>query len=126
MAKLTGARWQRCVVHFERNVLAHVPQAEQKVVAEDLKEVFSKKWRSTAESLVQASIGRYRDRFKRAVEVFAQGLDEALTYLDFPSSHQRHIKSTNVLERLFREVKRRAKVVGRSPTKRAWPTWPRW
>ncbi|WP_456409551.1 transposase [Oceanithermus sp.] len=102
MAKLTGARWQRCVVHFERNVLAHVPQAEQKVVAEDLKEVFSKKWRSTAESLVQASIGRYRDRFKRAVEVFAQGLDEALTYLDFPSSHQRHIKSTNVLERLFR------------------------
>ena len=62
--------------------------------------------------------------FKRAVEVFAQGLaafpsgkhgEEALTYLDFPSGHQRHIKSTNVLERLFREVKRRTKVVGVFP-----------
>jgi hypothetical protein len=41
--------------------------------------------------------------FKRAVEVFAQGLGEALTYLDFPGVHQRHIKSTNVLERLIRE-----------------------
>jgi len=112
MAELTGALWQRCVVHFERNVLAHVPQPERKVVAEDLKEVFSMKRRSTAESLAQAFIERYRDRFKRAVEVFAQGLDEALTYLDFPGSHQRHIKSTNVLERLFREVKRRTKVVG--------------
>ncbi|MFS8834561.1 transposase [Synechococcus sp. WC101] len=46
--------------------------------------------------------------FKRAVEVFAQGLGEALTYLDFPGVHQRHIKSTNVLERLIREVKRRS------------------
>ena len=112
MAGLTGARWQRCVVHFERLlwaegpntfvVLAHVPQSQRKVVAEDLKEVFSVKRRSTAESLAQEFALRYRDRFKRAVEVFAQGLDDALTYLDFPSSHQRHIKSTNVLERLFR------------------------
>jgi hypothetical protein len=49
------------------------------------------------------------------VEVFAQGLGEALTYLDFPSGHQRHIKSTNVLERLIREVKRRTGVVGVFP-----------
>ena len=112
MAELSGVRWQRCVVHFERSlwaegpnafvVLAHVPQSERKVVAEDLKEVFAVKRRSTAESLAQAFVERYQDRFKRAVEVSAQGLEEALTYLDFPSSHQRHIKSTNVLERLFR------------------------
>ena len=58
------------------------------------------------------------------MEVFAQGLaafpsgkhgEEALTYLDFPSGHQRHIKSTNVLERLIREVKRRTRVVGVFP-----------
>ena len=60
-----------------------------------------------AESLARGFVERYRDRFERAVEVFAQGLGEALTYLDFPSGHQRHIKSTNVLERLIREVKRR-------------------
>jgi len=102
MAELPGARWQRYVVHFARNVLAYVPQSERKTVAEDLREVFAMKLRSTAESLAQAFMERYRNRFKRAVEVFAQGLDEALTYLDFPSGHQRHIKSTNVLERLFR------------------------
>ena len=83
-------------------MLAHVPQSERKVVAEDLREVFSVKRRGTAESLAQAFIERYRDRFKRAVEVFSQGLDDALTYLDFPNSHQKYIKSTNVLERLFR------------------------
>jgi transposase-like protein len=85
MAELPGASWQRWVVHFMRNVLAHVPQSERGVVAEELQ------------------------------EVFAQGLGEALTYLDFPSGHQRHIKSTNVLERLIREVKRRTRVVGVFP-----------
>ena len=64
--------------------------------------------RGTAESLARGFVERYRDRFKRAVEVFAQGLGETLTYLDFPGVHQRHIKSTNVLERLIREVKRRS------------------
>ena len=49
------------------------------------------------------------------MEVFAQGIEEALTYLDFPSSRQKHLKSTNVLERLFREVKRRTRVVGVFP-----------
>jgi len=107
MAELPGASWQRCVVHFMRNVLAHVPQSERGVVAEELQEVFVARRRGTAESLARGFVERYRDRFERAVEVFAQGLGEALTYLDFPGVHQRHIKSTNVLERLIREVKRR-------------------
>ena len=106
MAELPGASWQRCVVHFMRNVLAHVPQSERGVVAEELQEVFVARRRGTAESLARGFVERYRDR--RAVEVFAQGLGEALTYLDFPGVHQRHIKSTNVLERLIREVKRRS------------------
>jgi transposase-like protein len=96
-----------------RNVLAHVPQSERGVVAEELQEVFVARRRGTAESLARGFVERYRDR--RAVEVFAQGLGEALTYLDFPGVHQRHIKSTNVLERLIREVKRRTRVVGVFP-----------
>jgi transposase-like protein len=80
-----------------------------------LQEVFVARRRGTAESLAQEFVERYRDRFKRAVEVFARGLGEALTYLDFPGVHQRHIKSTNVLERLIREVKRRTRVVGVFP-----------
>jgi putative transposase len=124
MAELPGASWQRCVVHFMRNVLAHVPQSERGVVAEELQEVFVARRRGTAESLARGFVERYRDRYRRAVEVFAQGLaafpsgkhgEEALTYLDFPGVHQRHIKSTNVLERLIREVKRRTRVVGVFP-----------
>lgn len=107
MAELPGASGQRGVAHFMRNVLAHVPQSERGVVAEELQEVFVARRRGTAESLARGFVERYRDRFERAVEVLAQGLGEALTYLDFPSGHQRHIKSTNVLERLIREVKRR-------------------
>lgn len=80
-----------------------------------LQEVFVARRRGTAESLARGFVERYRDRFKRAVEVFAQGPGEALTYLDFPGVHQRHIKSTNVLERLIREVKRRTRVVGVFP-----------
>jgi transposase-like protein len=116
MAELSGARWQRCVVHFERNVLAHVPQEAREEVAEELREIFTVRRRETAESLARAFVERYGGRFKRAVEVLVQGLEEALSYLDFPSGHQRHIKSTNMLERLFREVKRRTRVVGVFPS----------
>ncbi|WP_157969073.1 transposase [Thermus sediminis] len=72
--------------------------------------------RGTAESLAREFVERYRDRYRRGVEVFAQGLGEALIHLDFPSGHQKHIKGTNALERLFREVKRRTRVVGVFPS----------
>jgi transposase-like protein len=103
---------------------AHVQQSERGGVAEELQEVFVARRRGTAGSLARGFVERYRDRYRRAVEVFAQGLaafpsgkhgEEALTYLDFPGVHQRHIKSTNVLERLIREVKRRTRVVGVFP-----------
>ena len=118
-AELPGTLWQRCVVHFERNVLAHVPREEVQEVAEDLREIFQVKRRSTAEALAQEFIERYRGRFPRAIETFENGISEALTYLDFPASHQRHIKSTNMLERLFKEVKRRTRVVGVFPSERS-------
>jgi putative transposase len=116
-----GLRGVRLVISDDH---PSIRQAERGVVTEELQEVFVARRRGTAESLARGFVERYRDRFKRAVEVFAQGLaafpsgkhgEEALTYLDFPSGHQRHIKSTNVLERLIREVKRRTRVVGVFP-----------
>jgi putative transposase len=74
MAELPGASWRRWVARFTRNVLAHVPRSERGVVAEELQEVFVARRRGTAESLARGFVERYRDRFKRAVEVFAQGL----------------------------------------------------
>ena len=114
-AELPGTLWQRCVVHFERNILAHVSRQEAKQVARDLSEIFQVRRRRTAEGLAEDFISRYEKNFPKAMEIFKRGLRDALVYLDFPSSHQRHIKSNNVLERLFKEVKRRTRVVGVFP-----------
>ena len=114
--ELPQARSQRCVVHFERNVLAKVPQKEAKDVAVDLKVIFQAARRETAEGLAQGFADRYREVYPKAVACLESGLADALTYTEFPSSHHRYIRTTNGLERLFREVKRRTKVVGVFPS----------
>lgn len=114
--ELPQAKWQRCVVHFERNVLAKVPQKEIRAVAADLKVIFHAARRETAEGLAQGFADRYRDRYPKAVRCLEAGLDDALAYTEFPSSHHRYIRPTNGLERLFREVKRRTKGVGVFPS----------
>jgi putative transposase len=117
--ELPQAAWQRCVVHFERNVLAQVPQAESKAVASDLKVIFQAARRETAEQLAAAFKARYRERYPKAVAVLERGLADALVYTAFPSSHHKYLRTTNGLERLFREVKRRTRVVGVFPNERS-------
>ena len=117
--ELSGVLWQRCIVHFERNILAHVPAAEMRVVADDLKGIFAVRREETARQLAQQFSERYGKRFSKAVEVLQRGLEQALSYLRFPSSHQRLLRSTNGLERLFVEVKRRTRVVGVFPNERS-------
>ena len=117
--ELPGAAWQRCTVHFQRNVLAHVPQAESKAVASDLEVVFQAARRETAESLAASFAERYGELYPKAVASLARGLDEALTYTAFPSSHHRLIRTTNGLERAFREVERRTRVVGVFPSEQS-------
>jgi transposase-like protein len=117
--ELSGSAWQRCVVHFERNVLAHVPAHAQREVAADLKAVFLVLRRETAVGLANQFLERWRKSFPRALEVFESGLEEALRYLDFPSAHHRRIRTTNGLEWLFREMKRRTRVVGVFPNERS-------
>jgi len=117
--ELPQAAWQRCIVHFERNVLAHVPQTEMKAVADDLKVLFQAARRETAEELATAFCQRYQEAYPKAVSMLTQGLAEALSYTAFPSSHHKYIRTTNALERLFREVKRRTRVVGVFPNERS-------
>jgi putative transposase len=114
-AELPGVEGQRCVVHFERNVLAHVPASEMSEVAEDLKAVFKVRREKTARKLVKGFVELYGSRFPKAVSVFEAGIDDALSYLSFSGSHHARLRTTNMLERLFREVKRRTKVVGMFP-----------
>ena len=117
--ELPGAAWQRCVVHLQRNVLAHVPQTEAAVVASDLKVVFQAGRRETAEGLAAAFSERYGTLYPKAVASLARGLDEALAYTSFPSSHHRLIRTTNGVERVFAEVKRRTRVVGVFPNEKS-------
>ena len=113
--ELPGAEWQRCVVHFERNILSHVPATSMGEVAEDLKAIFKVRRVKTAKALAEEFVELYGKRFPKAVTVFEAGIGDALTYLSFPGSHHAKLRSTNMLERLFREVKRRTKVVGVFP-----------
>jgi transposase-like protein len=113
--ELPGRGWQRCIVHFERNVLAHVPASLTADVAEDLKAIFKVKRQKTAEALAEEFVSLYEKSYPKAVAIFEAGIEDALTYLRYPGSHHVRIRTTNMLERLFREVKRRTKVVGGVP-----------
>ena len=114
-AEMPGVEWQRCQVHFERNVLSHIPASEMSEVAEDLKAIFKVRREKTARALAEEFMGLYGKRFPKAVSVFGAGIEDALTYLRYPGSHHARIRTTNMLERLFREVKRRTRVVGVFP-----------
>jgi putative transposase len=113
--ELPGVEWQRCIVHFARNVLAHVPASAMGEVAEDLKAIFKVRREKTAKALVEEFIELYDKHYPKAVSVFEAGIGDTLTYLGYPGSHHARIRTTNVLERLFKEVKRRTRVVGVFP-----------
>jgi putative transposase len=113
--ELPGVEWQRCVVHFMRNVLSHVPAKAMREVAEDLKAIFKVRREKTARTLAGEFVELHGKSFPKAVSVFESGIGDALRYLRYPGSHHARIRTTNVLERLFKEVKRRTKVVGVFP-----------
>jgi transposase-like protein len=114
--ELPGVDWQRCIVHFERDVLAHVPSSSMAEVAEDLKAIFKVRRHKTAEALTEEFVSLYEKSYPKAVSVFEAGIEDALTYLRYPGSHHARIRTPNMLERLFKEVKRRTRVVGAFPT----------
>ncbi len=80
--ELPGVEWQRCAVHFERNVLSHVPASSMAEVAEDLKAIFKVRREKTARALAEEFVELlYGKRFPKAVSVFEAGIGDALTYL---------------------------------------------
>jgi putative transposase len=85
-------------------------------VAEDLKTVFGVKREKTARALAEEFVSLYEKTYPKAVSVFEAGIEDALTYLRYPGSHHARIRTTNMLERLFKEVKMRPRVVGVFPS----------
>lgn len=110
------AKWQRCVVHFYRNVFTVVPKAKVKDVAAMLKAIHAQEDREAAEEKIAAVIIKLKKmRLGNAARMVEQGATETLSYYDFPSQHWRSLRTNNPLERLMREIRRRTRVVGAFP-----------
>ena len=111
-----GASWQRCKVHFMRNILARVPHKEKGRFAAHLKQIWLEPDRKSARRAAAALIEEYGKRFPEAVGCLEEGLEESLTFHDFPEVDRKKISSTNGQERLNLEIRRRSRVVGVFPS----------
>ena len=110
------AQWQRCVVHFYRNVFTAVPKGRVKEVAAMLKAIHAQEDRQAAEEKITAVTKKLKGmKLSNAAKIVEEGAKETLSYYDFPSQHWRSIRTNNPLERLMREIRRRTRVVGAFP-----------
>ena len=114
-----GASWQRCRVHFVRNVLARVPKSAQAMVAATVRTIFQQPDRSAAQAQLAHVVATLADRFPKVVPLLVEAEEEILIFYDFPPEHWRQAYSTNPLERLNKELKRRSAVVGIFPNRDA-------
>lgn len=117
--KVFKAEWQRCKVHFYRNVLVHVPKRSQAEVSEAMKAVFVQRDEKSAKAKTAELIKQFQNRFAKAMEIFEAGVDDVLSYLHYPAAHRVRISSTNPIERLNLEIRRRTRVVGIFPNRAA-------
>lgn len=113
---LTGTTWQRCRVHFMRNLLATVPQGAREPIAAVVRTIFAQPDHATALTQLRKVADGLRARFARAAALLEEAAEDILAYRHLPIEHQRQLHSTNPLERLNKEIKRRSNVVGIFPT----------
>ena len=110
------AAWQRCVVHFYRNVFTVVPRSRMKEVAAMLKAIHAQEDRTAALEKVKAVAEKLRGmKLQEAAKTVEDGCIETLSYYSFPREHWRNIRTNNPLERIIREIRRRTRVVGCFP-----------
>jgi putative transposase len=110
------AKYQRCTVHFYRNVFSGVPRSKGKIVAKMLKAIHAQESKSAAREKAKLIIATLKEmKLKEAAAKMEAGIEETLTYMDFPFEHWTRIRTNNVIERLNREIRRRTRVVGTFP-----------
>ena len=110
------AKYQRCTVHFYRNIFSVVPKSKVKIVAKMLKAIHAQESKKASREKAKAVVAELRAmKLKEAARKVEDGIEETLTYCDSPSEHWTRIRTNNVIERLNREIRRRTRVVGTFP-----------
>ena len=111
-----GSVWQRCKVHFMRNIMATVPKKQKETFGAELKKIWQAETKEDAIKLKDAFVEKYADKFDKAVECLEEGFEDSIQYYGFSKLDSRKISSTNTLERLNKEVRRRSRAVGIFPS----------
>jgi transposase-like protein len=111
-----GTSWQRCKVHFMRNILARVPHKNKEMIGRQLSHIFNQTNYSQAKQTAEEVISKFEDLLPEAMETLADGIEDALQFFHFEELPFGRTSSTNHLERLNREIRRRSNVVGIFPS----------
>lgn len=108
-----GTSWQRCTVHFKRNIINKLPKKDMKKVIADIRRIFQAITVDEAREWKEDFISTYAEnpKIRKAIDILEEGFEDAIQYLNEPDEYQRLISSTNSLERLNQEVRRRERVI---------------
>ena len=110
-AEFTAVTWQRCQCHLQRNAVKYVPKVSMRSrVAEDLRDIFDAKNLTCAEERLQKCVARYSKSAPQLADWIEENIPEGLAVFALPSVHRRRMRTTNMLERLHEEIKRRTRV----------------
>lgn len=115
VAKVFSATWQRCRVHFMRNALAYVGKGQRQMVLALIKTAFAQETATAAHEQWKIVAKQFQEKFPKLAAMMIEAEHEVLAFMDFPKAHRKQIASTNPLERVNAEVKRRTDVVGIFP-----------
>ncbi|MFN2617422.1 MAG: IS256 family transposase, partial [Thermoleophilaceae bacterium] len=115
VVRVLACPWQRCTVHFVRNMHQHCRPTERGLVSAALREIFTAASHAEARERVSAVLGRFREAVPKVAELLEEAEEDLLAFYRFPAPHRSKLRSTNPLERLNREIGRRSDVVGIFP-----------